>query len=153
MSCLIRHSAHLSRRLCADEPRHHQHRLGRDPDRPAGIAGGSGSVGKAARPATARSPRSATARRITSKTLIGEHQGICFCETDKLMPEGAQQNDPGGRAPASTERQQQDGRASISVNLAQPAAAAPPGRTSIAKPPGDRHPETGVITVRATGRQ
>ena len=120
----------------------------------AGIAGGSGSVGGSG--ATGNS--SLTEIRNSAKnhfweTLIENIKDL-LRETDKLMPEGAQQNPTQAQAPASTERQQQDGaRVNLSVNLAQPAAAAPPRNVYREAASVIAHPETGVITVRATGRQ
>ena len=119
----------------------------------AGIAGGSGSVGGSG--ATGNS--SLTEIRNSAKnhfweTLIENIKDL-LRETDKLMPEGAQQNRPRRRRPPRPNASSRMARASISVNLAQPAAAAPPRNVYREAASVIAHPETGVITVRATGRQ
>jgi len=131
----------------------------------AGIAGGtsagSGNVGASA--ATGNS--SLTEIRNTAKnhfweTLIENIKDI-LRETDKLVPEGGEGQaegptgapKPANPAPALVEPTQNGARVNLAVNLT-PAAASVPNRTFYREAASvTAHPETGIITVRATGRQ
>lgn len=129
----------------------------------AGIAGGTGTVGSTGSAGNS----SLTEIRNTAKnhfweTLIENIKDI-LRETDKLIPESAHEtsqvhtplpNPVSTQVPGSAERQQENTRVNLSVNLA-PSATATAASKGFYREAASviAHPETGIITVRATGRQ
>lgn len=124
----------------------------------AGISGGAGNVGGGGTAGnSSQTEIRNTAKNHFWETLIQNIKDILH-ETDKLIPLGEDKPAQATQvaapvAPPPKEGQQNSPSLNLAVNLS-PAIAAAPGRNFYREAASViAHPETGVITVRATGRQ